>query len=29
MMNVLGAAEKKAVIKAMERIRQYIVNNGA
>ncbi len=29
MMNVLGAAEKKAVIKAMERIRQYIINNGA
>ena len=29
MMNVLGATEKKAVIKAMERIRQYIVNNGA
>jgi DNA-binding MarR family transcriptional regulator len=29
MMNVLGAAEKKAVIKAMERIRQYIVNNSA
>ena len=29
MMNVLGAAEKRAVIKAMERIRQYIINNGA
>ena len=29
MMDVLTASEKKAVIKAMERIRQYIVKNGA
>lgn len=29
MMDVLSASEKKAVIKAMERIRQYIVKNGA
>jgi len=29
MMNVLTATEKQAVIRAMERIRQYIVNNGA
>jgi len=29
MMNVLTRPEKKAVIKAMERIRQYIAGNGA
>jgi DNA-binding MarR family transcriptional regulator len=28
MMNVLSAAEKRAVIRAMERIRDYIGNNG-
>lgn len=29
MMNALSTPEKKAVIHAMERIRQYIINNGA
>jgi len=29
MMNSLTASQKKAVILAMERIRQYIINNGA
>ncbi len=29
MMNALSAPQKKAVIQAMERIRQYIINNGA
>ncbi len=28
MMSVLSASEKRSVIKAMERIRRYIVNNG-
>ena len=29
MMNALSAPQKRAVIQAMERIRQYIINNGA
>jgi DNA-binding MarR family transcriptional regulator len=29
MMNALSAPQKKAVIQAMEKIRQYIINNGA
>jgi len=29
MMNALSAPQKKAVIQAMERIRKYIINNGA
>jgi DNA-binding MarR family transcriptional regulator len=29
MMNVLSAAEKKVLIRAMERVRDYIANNGA
>jgi DNA-binding MarR family transcriptional regulator len=29
MMNALSNPQKKAVIQAMERIRQYIINNGS